>query len=100
MRPDQTEHRVYGMFPNSEPDPFVARDMVVSRLAFADRSAFARDAAEHPERPAPSCSKCTEDPDLTYTVRRDARRDPAVLDARGRLSATSIEALMHGPGSR
>ncbi len=28
MPPESTEHRVYGVFPGSEPDPFLARDMI------------------------------------------------------------------------
>ena len=99
MPPESTEHRVYGSFPAGEPEPFLARDMVASRLAFADRPAFDRQAAEHPGNPEPFCAKCTADPDLTYTVRRDARRDLALLDANGALSPETLEHLTNWPGS-
>jgi hypothetical protein len=100
MPPESTEHRVYGVFPDREPDPFLARDMIASRLAFADRQSFVRHAAEHPKSPEPFCAKCTADPDLTYTVRRDARRDLAILDPKGVLSQKTIEHLTDWPGSR
>lgn len=100
MPPESTEHRVYGVFPDREPDPFLARDMIASRLAFADRQSFVRHAAEHPKSPEPFCAKCTADPDLTYTVRRDARRDLAILDPKGVLSQQTIEHLTDWPGSR
>jgi hypothetical protein len=100
MPPERTEHRVYGVFPDGEPDPFLAKDMIASRLAFADRQSFVRHSAEHPESPEPYCAKCTADPDLTYTVRRDVRHDLAILDPKGVLSQQTIEHLTDWPGSR
>lgn len=100
MPPERTEHRVYGSFPDGEPDPFLAKDMIASRLAFADRPSFVRQIADNPGSPEPFCAKCTADPDLTYSIRRDARRDLAVLDPRGVIAPGTVQRLTDWPGSR
>jgi MoaA/NifB/PqqE/SkfB family radical SAM enzyme len=99
MPPERSVHRVYGRFPDEEPDAFNARDMVGSRLAFADADAF--DAWQQTTgRPRPYCADCREDPALTYTVSSHARRDVAFLDPLGVLDPTTVERLTTWPRNR
>jgi len=93
MPPEKGLNRVYGKFPHQEREPFNAKDMILSRLAFADRKAFQSKIREDPTGRAPYCSICQENPELTYTVSNDVVRDIPLLDKTGLLSRDTIRLL-------
>ena len=65
---------VYGKFRGNEAEPFNAKDMIDSRLAFADRGRFDKILQEERQGRAPYCVKCEMDAEPVYklsTVRDD-----------------------------
>ncbi|NKB17514.1 MAG: hypothetical protein HC770_04475 [Pseudanabaena sp. CRU_2_10] len=68
MPPQEGTNRIYGKFRVDEPEPFNAKDMSASRLAFADRGRFEQTLEEELKGRVPYCAKCDANPDLTYTL--------------------------------
>ena len=93
MAPEKALHRVYGSYGESGDASYNDRDYRLSRLAFADRAAFDREAGALSAAEAPFCSICTANPEMTYTLDRDASRDLALLDGSMSLSAATVRAL-------
>jgi MoaA/NifB/PqqE/SkfB family radical SAM enzyme len=99
MAPEHGKHKVYGSFDGTR-DIFNESDFRSSRLAFADREAFEQERADDPDATPPYCAVCTENPDLTYTLDRDVRRDIAALDSKSVVPGELVERLTSWPGSR
>jgi pyruvate-formate lyase-activating enzyme len=68
MPPQEGTNRIYGKFRDDEPEPFNAKDMIASRLAFADRSQFEQVLEVNLKERIPFCAKCDANPELTYTL--------------------------------
>lgn len=68
MPPQEGTNRVYGNFRDDEHEPFNAKDMSASRLAFADRSRFEQTVVEKLAGRVPYCANCDANPELTYTL--------------------------------
>ena len=100
MPPVKDLHRVYGIFPDPEPQPFNARDMKLSRLAFADRPAYEEAIGDTPPSEAPFCAICKENPGLTYTVEHDALRELRDFDPESVLSWHTARSLTEWAGDR
>jgi len=100
MPPVNDQHRVYGTFPDPEPEPFNARDMQLSRLAFADRPSYQEAIGDTPPGAAPFCAICKENPGLTYTVEMDALRELRDFDPEGVLAWETATALTAWGGDR
>jgi len=100
MPPVNDLHRVYGTFPDPEPQPFNARDMKLSRLAFADRPAYQAAIGDTPPSEAPFCAICKENPGLTYTVEHDALRELLDFDPQRVLSWQTVRSLTAWPSDR
>lgn len=99
MAPEHGRHKVYGAYDGTG-DPFNLDDFRASRLAFADRPAFELERRAAADPVPPYCAVCTENPDLTYTLDRDVRRDLGTLDAGSSIPPSTLERLTTWPGSR
>lgn len=99
MPPEKSLHRVYGKFPQEEADPFLAQDMIASRLAFADRETFEQQYPNQSQSEMPFCAICTANPELSYTLARDVRRDLTLLDKNGLLATETVQLLTTWPVS-
>ncbi len=100
MTPEIGSHRVYGSYPDAAGRNFNQPDYQLSRLAFADRAAYAEQIGSLPVAEAPFCAVCTANPELTYTLDRDVGRDLALLDSAHLVSAASVRELTQWPQPR
>ena len=98
MPPQVGVRRVYGTFP--EIDAFNGDDMVLSRLAFADRQSFESRAPSLDNAEVPFCSICKANPELTYAVDQQVFYDLSPLYSKGFLSLPTLEALSRWGKSR
>lgn len=100
MPPVNDLHRVYGRHVEAREGAFNLPDYRLSRLAFADREAYARETAGRDPGAAPFCAICDQNPELSYDVERDAGRDLALLDRERLLAEGTVRALTAWPRMR
>jgi MoaA/NifB/PqqE/SkfB family radical SAM enzyme/precorrin-6B methylase 2 len=93
MPPEHGLNRVYGVFGGVDAEGFNNAWLSASRTSFADSSAFEAEIARDLEGTRPYCADCDADPELTYTVDRDVRRDLALLDDEALLTHASLDWL-------
>ncbi len=66
--PRQDGTYIYGKFRGDELEPFNAKDMIASRLAFADRGRFEEILQDELKGRVTYCVKCDINPELTYKL--------------------------------
>ncbi len=97
MPPERSLHRVYGKFPQEEADPFMAQDMIASRLAFANREAFEQQHPNQSQSEVPFCAICKAGQKLPYSLANNIRRDLRLLDKKGLLATETVQKLTTWP---